>query len=410
MIDQTTAPGACSPAASALAERFRGVRDATLALTRGLTAEDQQVQSMDDVSPTKWHLAHVTWFFETFLLLPHLPGYRPFDPAFGYLFNSYYEAVGDRHPRPRRGLLTRPDLSTVLAYRAHVDRAMARLIADQGDRLGAVIELGLNHEQQHQELMLMDIKHVFWSNPLRPAWRPAADAPAPPSPPAGEWLDLDGGLREIGRRGDGFAFDNEGPRHKVWLEPFRLACGLTTAGDYLAFIQDGGYRRPQFWLAAGWSLVQSEGWTAPLYWERRVEGGEGPEGWRHFTLSGLQPLDPAAPVRHLSYYEAEAFAAWAGRRLPTEAEWEAAADGGGDLEQMTGQAWQWTASAYLPYPRYRIPQGAIGEYNGKFMSGQMVLRGGAAETPTGHSRTTYRNFFPPEARWAFTGLRLADDA
>lgn len=425
MIEQTMTDHARQPRHEDLGAHYGAVRQASVDLTRGLTAEDQQVQSMADVSPTKWHLAHTTWFFETFLLLAHQPGYAPFDPDFGYLFNSYYEAVGERHPRPARGLLTRPSLDRVLAYRDHVDRAMQGLIAEQGDATAIPVELGLHHEQQHQELLLMDIKHVFWSSPLRPAYGaggPQATAAAVPL----EWIEFDGGLREIGHDANldisAFAFDNEGPRHKVWVEPFRLANRLTTAGEYLEFIEARGYERPQFWLSDGWATVQAEGWTAPLYWEADGEGD-----WRIFTLEGMKRLDPSEPVCHLSYYEAEAFAAWAGRRLPTEAEWEVAAraaratlkhsfglhpsraDGTG-LQQMIGQVWQWTASAYLPYPRYRPPAGAIGEYNGKFMSGQMVLRGGATATPPGHARVTYRNFFAPAARWAFSGLRLADDA
>jgi ergothioneine biosynthesis protein EgtB len=409
-------------------ERYRAVRARSLELTRGLTAEDQQVQSMPDVSPAKWHLAHVTWFFETFLLQPELAGYKAFDRAFGFLFNSYYEQVGERHPRPRRGLLSRPSLDDVLAYRAHVDEAMDRLIAGAGslgagewERVAALVELGLNHEQQHQELILMDIKHVFWTNPLSPAYQPGRAAPRGKAP-ALEWLDFDGGLVEIGHDGQGFAFDNEGPRHKTWLEPFRLASRLATCGEYLAFIEDGGYARPELWLSDGWAAVLAEGWTAPLYW--RAD-----DGWLLFTLSGMKRLDPDEPVCHLSYYEADAFARWSGARLPTEAEWETAADGaapsgnlaearafhpkaapGPGLQQMIGDLWEWTMSPYVAYPRYRPPQGAVGEYNGKFMSGQMVLRGGAAITPDDHIRASYRNFFPPGARWAFSGVRLACDA
>ena len=405
---------------------FAQVRGQRQALAEGLTAEDQQIQSMPDVSPTKWHLAHVTWFFETFLLRPHLSGYAPFDEAYGYLFNSYYEQVGERHPRPQRGLLSRPPLTDVLAYRAHVDAAMQRLIGEATDAgwsaVAPLVELGLHHEQQHQELILMDIKHVFFANPLRPAYRPRPHSPATEAAPL-DWIDFDGGLVEIGHVGKGFAFDNEGPRHKAWLEPFRLASRLTTCGEYLAFIEDGGYARPELWLSDGWAAVQREGWSAPLYWTK----GQG--GWRIFTLSGERPLDPAEPVCHLSHYEADAFARWAGARLPTEQEWElaaAAAPADGHLAdrgvfhpepasqpglgQMIGDLWEWTASPYVAYPRYSPPAGAVGEYNGKFMSGQMVLRGGAAVTPAGHVRPTYRNFFPPPARWAFSGLRLAQDA
>jgi ergothioneine biosynthesis protein EgtB len=419
-------PAATPARRGAWIERFRQVREQSLRLAAPLSAEDQQIQSMPDVSPTKWHLAHVTWFFETFLLEPALPGYRRFDPAYGYLFNSYYEQVGERHPRPQRGLLSRPALEEVLAYRAHVDAATTALIetaaAPDWARLEPLLELGLNHEQQHQELILMDIKHVFWSSPLRPAYKPAPAA-APGTAPALAFVDFDGGLVEIGHDGTGFAFDNESPRHRVWLEPFRLAGRLSTCGEYLAFIEDDGYARPELWLSDGWSAVQHEGWTAPLYWS-------GQDGGRSvFTLSGTRPLDPAEPVCHLSYYEADAFARWSDRRLPSEAEWELAsaraaqdgrlADGGlfhprpaqgPGLTQMIGDLWEWTGSPYVAYPRYRPPAGAVGEYNGKFMSGQMVLRGGAAVTPAGHVRPTYRNFFPPGARWAFSGVRLAQDA
>ncbi len=426
MTADATAPSA-SDARIADRDRWRSlyqsVRSQSLRLAAPLSAEDQQVQSMPDVSPTKWHLAHITWFFETFLLQPHLAGYEPFDPVFGYLFNSYYEAVGDRHPRPQRGLLSRPPLEHVLAYRAHVDAAMERLIGAAGSaswsEIGPLVELGLHHEQQHQELILMDIKHVFWTNPLLPAYAPAPPADAGDAPPL-EWLDFDGGLVQIGHEGPGFAFDNEGPRHKVWIEPYRLASRLSTCGEYLAFMEDGGYARPELWLSDGWAAIGREGWTSPLYWR------EGAEGWEIFTLGGVKPLDRAEPVSHLSYYEADAFAHWSGARLATEAEWEAAAPAapasgnlgslhpapaaGGGLQQMIGDLWEWTMSPYVAYPRYRPPEGAVGEYNGKFMSGQMVLRGGAAVTPEGHVRPTYRNFFPPGARWAFSGVRLAADA
>jgi ergothioneine biosynthesis protein EgtB len=420
-----------------LRSRFAEVRAATEALAAGLTPEDQTIQSMPDVSPTKWHLAHTSWFFETFLLGPHLPDYRPFHPAYGYLFNSYYEAVGERHPRPARGLLSRPSADEIGRYRHYVTGAMERLL-DRADAatwsaIAPLLELGIHHEQQHQELVLMDIKHVFSVNPLLPAYRDAPPRPrlatAGAAAPLG-WVDVAGGVREIGHGESGFAFDNEGPRHKVWTEPYRLADRLVTCGEYLAFIEDCGYRRPEFWLSDGWAAVQAGGWSAPLYW-RADDGG----GWSIFTLAGERPLDPAEPVCHVSFYEADAYAKWAGCRLPTEAEWEVAAvearvalDGnladkgrlhpaacaagkasGGGLRQMIGDAWEWTASAYAPYPGFRAPPGAVGEYNGKFMCSQMVLRGGAAVTPPGHIRTTYRNFFPPPARWAFSGVRLAKD-
>ena len=410
-------------------KRFTGVRRATERLTAGLTPEDQTIQSMPDVSPTKWHLAHTTWFFETFLLGPHAPAYRPYHPDFAHLFNSYYQAVGAPFPRPERGLLSRPGVAEIKAYRESVTAAMERFIAEADDETWAaaapLIELGLHHEQQHQELILMDIKHVFSCNPLNPAYRPRAANPAIETEASTQWIDFAGGLVEIGHAGAGFAFDNEGPRHRVWLDPFRLAARLVTCGEYLAFIEDGGYMRPELWLSDGWDTVRRENWQAPLYWWREDSGN-----WSVFTLAGRMPLDPAEPACHVSHYEADAFARWAGFRLPTEAEWELAAaelpvagnlaDRGlfhpapaaqtGGLEQMFGDVWEWTMSAYGPYPRYRPPEGAIGEYNGKFMSGQMVLKGGAAVTPAGHVRATYRNFFPPAARWAFSGLRLAADS
>jgi ergothioneine biosynthesis protein EgtB len=388
--------------------RYDAVRAATETLAAPLSAEDQTVQSMPDVSPTKWHRAHITWFFETFLLAPHLGDYRAFDPAYGFLFNSYYETVGPRHPRPERGLLTRPGIEEIARYRAHVDTAMKRLILTAEDatwRAAApLIQLGLNHEEQHQELILMDILHVLSCNSLDPVYDRLDDTPGEPAP-ALEWLAFMGGLREIGHDGAGFAFDNEGPRHRVWLEPFRLASRLVTNGEYLAFIGDDGYRRPELWLSDGWATINAQGWDAPLYWRH-----DGP-GWSVFTLKGRQPVDPAAPVSHVSYYEADAYARWAGKRLPIEAEWEIAASEAGEaLRQISGAVWQWTASPYVAYPGFRPLAGAIGEYNGKFMSNQMVLRGGAAITPEGHTRPTYRNFFPPAARWCMGGIRLAEDA
>jgi ergothioneine biosynthesis protein EgtB len=413
-------------------ERFETVRRETEAFTANLTAEDQSMQSMPDVSPTKWHLAHTTWFFETFVLTRFDADYRIFDPAFAYLFNSYYEAAGPRHPRPQRGLLSRPTLDIVAAYRDYVSAATARLIERAADPVwseaATLIELGLHHEQQHQELILMDIKHVFSTNPLLPAYQAPQLQVQTLAPPLA-WLDFDGGLREIGHSGSGFAFDNETPRHKVWLEPFRLASRPITCGEYLGFIEEGGYRRPEFWLSDGWATICEQGWQAPLYWI--PEGRE----WGIFTLSGRRRLNPAEPVCHVSFYEADAFAKWAGSRLPTEAEWEVAAEGvpttgnfadrgylhpcadtlSATIEcerrvrQMFGDVWEWTVSPYSPYPRFRVAAGAIGEYNGKFMCNQIVLRGGSAVTPAGHIRATYRNFFPPSARWAFAGVRLAED-
>ena len=402
-----------------LPDRFLSIRRLTEALAAPLSAEDQTVQSMPDASPTKWHLAHTTWFFETFLLKPQA-GYRAFDPAYEYLFNSYYEAVGPRHPRPQRGMITRPGVEEILAYRRHVTQAMAEVIDSGRSNSTALIELGLHHEQQHQELILMDIKHALSLNPLFPAY-----APQKPSAVGGAplgWLEFEGGLVEIGHSGPGsdggFAFDNEGPRHRTWVDPFALATRLVTCGEYEAFIADDGYRRPEFWLSAGWDCVNQRGWQAPLYWH---EDGL-------FTLAGLRPRRADEPVCHVSFYEAAAYAKWAGKRLPREAEWEVAAgdlplagnmldDGvlhpapahGMGLVQMIGDVWEWTASPYVAYPGFREPPGAIGEYNGKFMANQMVLRGGCAATPSDHIRTSYRNFFPPDARWMFGGIRLAED-
>ncbi|MGH7014343.1 MAG: ergothioneine biosynthesis protein EgtB [Stellaceae bacterium] len=440
----------------ALRARFADSRAHSEALAALLLPEDMVVQSMPDASPTKWHLAHITWFWETFLLAPHLAGYRVFNPAYNHLFNSYYEAIGPRHPRPARGLLSRPGIAEIARYRLHVTAAMERLIASADAAtfaaLRPLIDLGIAHEEQHQELLLMDIKHVFAQNPLKPAYKLAPPKAARVAPSL-EWRGFAGGLVEIGHPGGGFAFDNEGPRHKVWLEPFRLATRLVTNGEYLAFVADGGYRRPEFWLSDGWAAVNASGWEAPLYWQCPPEKIDEAERWSEFTLSGLAPLDPLAPVVHVSHYEADAFARWAGRRLPSEAEWETAAAGlpvegnfldggllhpiaplpfppprGGRewegvkvdatdstgtaapaLQQMFGDCWEWTQSAYAPYPGFRPLEGAIGEYNGKFMSGQMVLKGGCAVTPSGHVRASYRNFFPPAARWCFGGIRLAED-
>ena len=388
------------PAADpALPARLAQVRRETLALVAPLSAEDCQVQSMPDASPAKWHLAHTTWFFETFLLTPMLPGYRAFDPAFAVLFNSYYVGVGERFSRPQRGLLTRPSLEEVLAYRAHVDGALDQMMEQvPPSRWSDLVELGIHHEQQHQELLLMDIQHAFSVNPTDPAYRAAS--PATGRGAAAQWMRVEEGLHRIGHQGYGFAFDNEGPRHRVWLDGFAIADRLVTMGEYAGFIADGGYRRADLWLSDGWACAEANGWTAPLYW--REEGA----GWTHFSLAGRQQIDPDMPVLHVSYYEADAFARWAGARLPTEAEWEVAA-AKGLLREQADVAWQWTQSAYLPYPGYAPPPGAVGEYNGKFMVNQHVLRGGSAATPAGHARITYRNFFPPQARWAFSGIRLA---
>ena len=384
-----------------LAEAFAAVRAQTESLAAALNDEDQCIQSMPDASPAKWHRAHTTWFFEQFVLVPHAPGYAAFDGDFAYLFNSYYEAVGKRHARPARGMLTRPTVAQVAAYRAHVDAAMARFLPGVAEAVAEIVALGLQHEQQHQELLVTDMLHGFAQNPLYPAMQPGwGDAPGRGG--AG-FVGFAGGLVEIGAQGEGFAFDNEVPRHKVYLEPYRLAAGLVSNGEYAGFIADGGYRNAALWMSDGWAQVQALGWEAPLYWQR--EDG----AWLQFGPGGLAPLVEAAPVRHLSWYEADAYARWAGARLPTEAEWEAA-HGHPALADMAGRVWQWTNSAYLPYPGFRIAEGAIGEYNGKFMIGQMVLRGGSVATPAGHTRPTYRNFFHPDKRWQFAGLRLAKEA
>jgi ergothioneine biosynthesis protein EgtB len=408
-----------------LENRLLDTRHISHELAGPLSAEDMVVQAMEDASPTKWHLAHVTWFFETFILVKHLPAYRPFDDAFNYCFNSYYETQGPRQPRPKRGVLTRPSSERVLAYRAHVDEALGALFArgvEEGSEVARLIEVGINHEQQHQELLLTDILALFAANPLRPAYRAPRPRAAVPQPGAPGWVEHAGGIRQAGHDGKGFAWDNEAPRHDVLIHPFRLADRLVTNGEWLEFMADGGYRAATLWLADGWATVNREGWEAPLYWEQR--DGQ----WLAMSLEGLQPVEVSAPVCHVSYYEADAFARWAGKRLPTEFEWEIAAQGlavdgntlatralrplpagaaTGEPRQMFGDVWEWTQSAYLPYPGYQPPQGALGEYNGKFMVSQQVLRGASCATPEGHSRATYRNFFYPHQRWQFMGLRLA---
>jgi ergothioneine biosynthesis protein EgtB len=395
---------------------FDHVRQRSLHLAEPLSAEDCCAQSMPDASPVKWHLAHTTWFFETFILEPREANFKPFHPAFRVLFNSYYNGVGARHPRAQRGLVTRPGLDLVLAYRADVDARMARLLSGSPPdaALGALVELGLQHEQQHQELMLTDVKHLLAQSPLYPAY---LDSPLPASGPVAplDWIAFDGGLAEVGHTGSGFAFDNELPRHRQYIAPFALASRLVTNGEYLEFIEAGGYRDPALWLSEGWDLVGKGALQAPLYWVQ--DGGR----WLEFTLHGLQPLDPARPATHLSLYEADAYARWRGARLPTEGEWEFAARdaallcgdlhprsaGSRGLAQMFGECWQWTASSYAPYPGFAPAPGAIGEYNGKFMINQYVLRGSSCATPHGHARASYRNFFPAGTRWQFSGIRLA---
>jgi ergothioneine biosynthesis protein EgtB len=432
---------------TSLRDRYTQVRAFTESLCSGLATEDFVVQSMPDVSPTKWHLAHTSWFFETFLLQQHLPGYRPLHEQYAFLFNSYYVHAGERHCRAQRGYISRPTVDEVYAYRRHVDDAVDVLLGSVPgdatvDASGAgpsagwapVLELGLHHEQQHQELLLTDIKHVFSVNPLRPALREQTLGPAA-DPGAVNWVEYDPGISAVGHDGTGFCYDNELPRHRVFLEPFALADRLVTNGEYLAFMDTGGYSRPDLWLSMGWAAVQENEWTEPFYWERR-DGR-----WFSYTLAGMREIDPHEPVVHLSYFEADAFARWAGARLPTEAEWEHAAAGldgarpahrnGGpratanfvesgrlhpagatgpaDLRQMYGDVWEWTRSQYSPYPGYSAAPGALGEYNGKFMCNQFVLRGGSCATSATHIRPTYRNFFPPDATWQFTGLRLARD-
>jgi len=426
--DADVEPSSSGPPTSPsdLIVRYAGVRDLTEALAAPLGPEDQTVQTMADVSPTKWHRAHTTWFFETFVLAVHQPGYRVVDEAFGFLFNSYYEAVGARHPRAERGQITRPTVAEVGGYRSAVDTSMEAILStDISDAVDGLITLGLHHEQQHQELLLMDIKHVLAANPLRPAYL-AATPRATPTPPPLRWVERPGGVIAVGHGSRGFAFDNEGPRHDVLLRPHRLADRLITNGEWLEFMADGGYERPDLWLSDGWATVANDGWIAPLYWERVGDH------WHEFTLAGRHEVDPARPVVHVSHYEADAYARWANARLPTEHEWETAVadqahvepsfavsaphpravreDDPGPVRQALGEVWQWTSSPYVGYPGFAPAPGAVGEYNGKFMSGQMVLRGSSCATPPGHARATYRNFFPPGARWMFSGVRLARDA
>lgn len=401
--------------------RLFAARKLTADLAAPLSDADATVQSMPDASPAKWHLAHVTWFLESFILRDHVPGYRAFDDSFAFLFNSYYEAEGQRHARNARGLVTRPALTQILDYRAYVEAAIAAHWDALPQAALDLIELGIHHEQQHQELLLTDILHLFAQNPMRPAYWPCARTTAEAVSPM-QWLEGPSGVQSIGHTGDGFAFDCESPRHGVMLQPFALADRPVNNGEWMQFMADGGYAEPKHWLSDGWAWVQREGVSAPLYWQMGKDSN-----WLSFGLDGLHAVDPAAPVTHISLYEADAYASWAGARLPTETEWEIMAatrdrlegnqlDGPGAVQPsaamataLFGNVWQWTGSAYRPYPRFRAAEGAVGEYNGKFMSGQFVLRGGSCATPRGHVRASYRNFFYPHQRWQFTGVRLAKD-
>ncbi len=420
----TIRAAAAVPTANHLLAEFRRVRAATEMLCVGLEPEDLTIQPMDAASPLKWHLAHTTWFFETFLLLPRSAGYQPFDPVYAFLFNSYYHTVGPQHPRARRGALSRPTVREILAYRQCVDEAVVALFLAQGDAatgdLAHILTVGLNHEQQHQELMLTDLKHLFALNPLQPAYRSEPTTAATTGPPPSGWHDHPGGLVAIGHAGEDFAWDNEGPRHRVYLEPFALARKPVTCGEYLEFMADGGYEQPLLWFSDGWDTARAGGWSSPLYWQR-VDGV-----WHQYTLAGPRAVVPDEPICHVSFYEAHAYARWRGARLASEAEWETIAAGrpvtgnfvesgrfqpapagSEDVAQMFGDTWEWTASPYIAYPGYAPPVGALGEYNAKFMCNQMVLRGGSCATPAGHVRATYRNFFGPATRWQFSGIRLA---
>jgi ergothioneine biosynthesis protein EgtB len=416
--------------AQALLDQYLTTRHFSESLCETLVPEDFVIQTMPEASPTKWHLAHTSWFFETFVLKPHLPGYHTINPQYAFLFNSYYNAAGKMHARPQRGLLSRPTVKATFEYRKHIDSAVQKLLEDANEHtlqtVAPLVTLGINHEQQHQELILTDIKHVFWMNPLRPVFRDYVH-PSGPAPPPTRWRNFREGSHKIGYEGGGFCFDNEMPRHSVFLQTFSLANRPVTNGEYLAFIEDGGYQRSELWLSLGWNTINERGWTAPLYWEKSDDSV-----WWQMTLAGMRKVQSYEPVCALSYFEADAFARWAKARLPTESEWEVAVNGlpiegnfaesgffhptppdespfSDELQQMFGDVWQWTQSAYSPYPGYASAKGALGEYNGKFMCNQYVLRGASCATPESHARRTYRNFFPPDARWQFSGIRLARD-